>query len=67
MEITGLLFVLMGSIFFDFAYGEFRDHKTVMVVIDNEGDLSMFWIAHKDEEQGAKVSSSLRDCRPSHQ
>ena len=56
MSTNKLLLLYIGLTFLTFVLGEFRDNKSVMMVVDKLGDLSIFWIAHKEEQDKCKVN-----------
>ena len=43
--------VFIGLLFIKVIFGDDRNHRTVMMVADNWGLLSIFWISHNNEEE----------------
>ena len=57
MSMSKHLCFFIGCLFLEVLFGDFRDNRSVMMIVDNPGDLSIFWIAHNNEQERCTVTS----------
>ena len=57
MSMSEHLCLFVGFLFLEVLFGDFRDNRSVMMIVDNPGDLSIFWIAHNNEQEQCTVTS----------